>query len=137
MIKTRESNYPNIATPSRIKGWENRRLSLIASGPSAFHCLLVDEEGSVFTFGRNNEGQLGHGDTVTRHEPTLVESLKGKRVVAASCGRAHTVVLTEDGESWAWCVRDVLPPSFAVCPPRCFAAANLGSNPACHMGPTA
>uniref|UniRef100_A0A2N9EDV3 Regulator of chromosome condensation 1/beta-lactamase-inhibitor protein II n=1 Tax=Fagus sylvatica TaxID=28930 RepID=A0A2N9EDV3_FAGSY len=39
-------------------------------------------------------GQLGHGDTIQRDRPTVVSEL-----LKAASGRAHTVVVTEDGLS--------------------------------------
>lgn len=42
-------------------------------------------------------GQLGVGDMKRRDEPTEVEALKGHTVVAAACGRGHTLFLTSRG----------------------------------------
>ena len=44
--------------------------------------------------GRNDKGQLGHGDTVRCDKPKVIESLKTFTFVQASCGKAHTLVLT-------------------------------------------
>ena len=51
---------------------------------------------------RAQKGQLGHGDLVNRNMPKLVEGLAGKFVVAAAAGRFHSVVVTKDGESYAF-----------------------------------
>lgn len=34
----------------------------IASGPSAAHSVICTKDGRCWTFGRNDNGQLGHGD---------------------------------------------------------------------------
>lgn len=47
--------------------------------------------------GRNDKGQLGHGDTKRLEAPKLVEGLAEQVIVSAACGRNHTLVLT--GES--------------------------------------
>ena len=49
---------------------------------------------SFILLGRNDNGQLGHGDLVRCDKPKVIESLKHYTVVQASCGKAHTLVLT-------------------------------------------
>ena len=44
--------------------------------------------------GRNNFGQLGHGDKERRDVPTLIESLDGINIIDAACGRNHSLVLS-------------------------------------------
>lgn len=51
--------------------------------------------------GRNEHGQLGMGDTVTRHTPEAVPALVGKTVVGGACGRRHTLYLVADGNVFA------------------------------------
>ncbi|MBN3286869.1 RCC2 protein, partial [Polyodon spathula] len=51
----------------------------------------------AFPSGRNEKGQLGHGDTKRVEEPKLVEALEDEVIVAAACGRNHTMALTEAG----------------------------------------
>jgi alpha-tubulin suppressor-like RCC1 family protein len=54
----------------------------------------------VFSFGWNYNGQLGHGDTRDRLEPTnikslaLIKALKKKRFVQVCAGSEHSVVLS-------------------------------------------
>ena len=48
----------------------------------------------VFPLGRNEKGQLGHGDTLRRDVPTLIECLKDVNIVDAACGRNHTLILS-------------------------------------------
>ncbi|KAH6932478.1 hypothetical protein HPB50_006292 [Hyalomma asiaticum] len=50
---------------------------------------------------RNDKGQLGQCDLKRRDLPTLVETLKDSVVVAAACGRAHTLFLTDHGSVFA------------------------------------
>lgn len=46
------------------------------------HCIVGDMEGRVYTWGRNEKGQLGHGDLVQRNTPTIVQAFAGKHAVA-------------------------------------------------------
>lgn len=48
----------------------------------------------MYTFGRNDFGQLSSGDTIDRKLPCLVESLRGQRLVSLACGQYHTVIST-------------------------------------------
>ena len=44
--------------------------------------------------GQGHQGQLGHGaETAPQLTPRVVESLRGKQIVAAACGLRHTIVL--------------------------------------------
>ena len=54
-----------------------------------FYCLTY-----LALVGRNDKGQLGHGDTERRDVPTLVESLAGFNIVDAACGKSHTLFLS-------------------------------------------
>lgn len=73
------------------------RVKGVFSGCNACHSVIVTDEGITMTFGRNDKGQLGVGDTETKTLPVVVNALKGIDVVAAACGRSHTLFLTSDG----------------------------------------
>ncbi len=44
--------------------------------------------------GRNEYGQLGHGDKERRDTPTLIETLEDLNIVDAACGRNHTLLIS-------------------------------------------
>ena len=54
-------------------------------------CLLLTTSGILYSFGSNQFGQLGHGDTEPRTYPTVVKYFldKKKRVDQISCGFKH------------------------------------------------
>jgi len=60
--------------------------------------MVWTEAGELFTFGRGEESQLGHGGEENERVPRLVEALVGKQVVGATAGGDHTAVWTEAGE---------------------------------------
>ncbi|KAH9607252.1 hypothetical protein KSS87_015586 [Heliosperma pusillum] len=70
------------------------------------HCLALDVDGrDAFTNGMKcalQKGQLGHGDTLQRDRPTVASELSKYNIVIASSGRAHSVVVTDDGQSFAF-----------------------------------
>ncbi|KAI7697510.1 Protein RCC2 -like protein [Sarcoptes scabiei] len=85
--------------PKQAKNAEN--VSNAVSGCTACHSLIVTDDGKVLTWGRNDRGQLGHGDTVRRDEPTIVEALKDYQIVGGAVGRGHTLFLTSKGTVFA------------------------------------
>lgn len=62
--------------------------------------LRIQMSFSYALLGRNEKGQLGHGDTKRLEAPKLVERLGEEVIVAAACGRNHTLALTG-----RWCLQ--------------------------------
>lgn len=53
--------------------------------------LCVCDSGEVYTWGDNDEGQLGDGTTNAIQRPRLVAALQGKKINRVACGSAHTL----------------------------------------------
>jgi alpha-tubulin suppressor-like RCC1 family protein len=74
------------------------------------HLVTVQNDGSIYSWGDNEFGQLGHGDPSSTHLPQKqlipkrVESLSKKNVHVkqVGCGERHTTVLASDGSLWSW-----------------------------------
>eukprot|EP01035_Chromulina_nebulosa_P020110 gene20110-26110_t len=69
------------------------------------HAAIIDEDGLLYTWGQGSSS-LGHGRSSDITHPKLVESLKsnisdGAKIDDVSCGRDHTLILTDDGEVFA------------------------------------
>ncbi|KAK3425303.1 hypothetical protein EUGRSUZ_F02093 [Eucalyptus grandis] len=92
----------NLVSPTRLRPLVGVSIRFVASGCTSCHCVALDVEGRCYTWGRNEKGQLGHGDTIQRDRPTIVSELKKYNIVKASSGRSHTVVVTDDGNSLAF-----------------------------------
>jgi alpha-tubulin suppressor-like RCC1 family protein len=88
-------NTASEAVPKLVRGLENRSVCNVSC--SYYHTVISCEDGAVFSFGRNDFGQLGHGDTTDRKVPRLIESLRGQRTTGLACGQYHTCVSTLDG----------------------------------------
>ena len=65
-----------------------------------YHTVLLKSDGTVWTSGYNNHGQLGDNTTTTRAAPVQVTSLSG--IVEVGAGAYHSVALKSDGTVWAW-----------------------------------
>ncbi|NXT74593.1 HERC5 ligase, partial [Zapornia atra] len=78
-----------------VEGLRGVPLAWIAAGGA--HCAAVSLSGAVYSWGRNNFGQLGLGDTEARDCPTYVGALEHWKAVFVSCGADHTAVLSKEG----------------------------------------
>lgn len=77
--------------------------SVTTAACGANHCLVVDQWGSVFSFGSDESGQLGHnqGTNVLR-VPRLVKALGTMKVTAVAAGTYHSCALTAAGQLYTW-----------------------------------
>jgi len=58
---------PNLQRPHRLVGLGRVRLAFVATGCTSAHVVALGTNGEVFTWGRNDGGQLGHGDPTNPH----------------------------------------------------------------------
>ncbi|KAH9693256.1 regulator of chromosome condensation (RCC1) family protein [Citrus sinensis] len=86
----------NLVSPTRLRPLVGVDIRFVAAGCVSCHCVAVDVEGRCYTWGRNERGQLGHGDKIQRDRPTIVSELSKYKIKKAGAGRSHTVVVTED-----------------------------------------
>ena len=65
-----------------------------------YHMAVIKTDGSLWTWGNNEFGQLGQGPVQlsARHTPGKV--MDG--VAAVSCGYDHTAIIKTDGSLWVW-----------------------------------
>lgn len=69
--------------------------ALLCAG--GYHSFALSLSGALFSWGRNNFGQLGINDNKDHFMPVLVKSLRSQRVRYVTAGEYHTAALTEDG----------------------------------------
>ena len=79
--------------------------ALAALADGFYHSVGLAADGSVWTWGYNNYGELGIGafDTVApygRSVPAKIASFTG--VIAVAAGTNHSLALKSDGTVWAW-----------------------------------
>ena len=75
-----------------------RNLSQVAAGLS--FTMFLTREGQVYTCGTNTYGQLGHGDTLDRASPKLVEPLEG--IVQIAAGPSYALAVARDGTVYSF-----------------------------------
>jgi alpha-tubulin suppressor-like RCC1 family protein len=66
-----------------------------------FHTAAIKTDGSLWIWGRNNEGQLGDNTTTQRNIPVTTFS-GGTNWKQVSCGRQYTTAIKTDGSLWGW-----------------------------------
>ncbi|XP_048583459.1 probable E3 ubiquitin-protein ligase HERC1 isoform X5 [Nematostella vectensis] len=77
----------------------NKVVCCIAAGYR--HSAAVTEDGELYTWGEGDYGRLGHGDNNSRNVPVQVKDVANVGQVA--CGSAHTVCVSQDGQTvWSF-----------------------------------
>ena len=94
------------AAPTLVRGeLQGRKVLQVAAG--AGHTVCVTGDGAVFSFGSNDDGKLGVGDTENRLVPTLLRGeLENKSVMQVASGGGHSVFVTADGLVFACGLND-------------------------------
>ncbi|KAJ8785491.1 hypothetical protein J1605_007088 [Eschrichtius robustus] len=88
--------------PRRLESLSGKKIACLSYG-SGPHVVLATAEGEVFTWGHNGYSQLGNGTTNHGLVPCHISTnLSNKQVIEVACGSYHSLVLTSDGEVFAW-----------------------------------
>uniref|UniRef100_A0A8C7JPW0 Alsin Rho guanine nucleotide exchange factor ALS2 n=1 Tax=Oncorhynchus kisutch TaxID=8019 RepID=A0A8C7JPW0_ONCKI len=66
--------------------------------------LLPSLQTEVWSWGRGEEGQLGHGDNLPRSvlQPLCIKCLSSKEVVLVAAGAHHSLALTAQSQVFSW-----------------------------------
>ena len=76
---------------------------LISAVCGSAHNVVVDTNGSVYTWGKCHYGQLGHGEMdQDEHIPRLVKGLGGVAIESVGVGDSHVLAVTKDGNCYSW-----------------------------------
>jgi len=84
-----------ITSPTRIGTASN--WSVISAGNS--YALAINEDGEIYGWGTNGNGQLGLGDTTQRNTPTRIGSASNWIAISANDG--HSLFVNSSGELYA------------------------------------
>ncbi|XP_020853826.1 putative E3 ubiquitin-protein ligase HERC4 isoform X3 [Phascolarctos cinereus] len=87
-----------VLEPRKSDFFINKKIQDVGCGLR--HTVFVLDDGTVYTCGCNDLGQLGHEKS--RKKPEQVVALDAQNIVAVSCGEAHTLALNDKGQVYAW-----------------------------------
>ncbi|XP_071496413.1 E3 ubiquitin-protein ligase HERC2-like [Diadema antillarum] len=79
----------HVRRPRKVAALQGKKIISIATG--SLHCVACSDQGEVYTWGDNDEGQLGDGTTNAIQRPRIVTALQDKKITNVACGSAHTV----------------------------------------------
>ncbi|XP_068089276.1 probable E3 ubiquitin-protein ligase HERC6 isoform X2 [Hyperolius riggenbachi] len=87
--------------PRRITGFSDIKVIQVACGH--YHTLALSEDSSVYSWGKNDFGQLGLGKQITNQaSPQPIKSLRGVPLVQVTAGGSHSFALSTSGNVFGW-----------------------------------
>ncbi|KAH9512730.1 RCC1 and BTB domain-containing protein 1 [Bulinus truncatus] len=92
------TNQPSPRKITSVIG--SRSAVAIACGQTSSMALL--DNGEVYGWGYNGNGQLGIGNNVNQPNPSRVATLQSVIITQIVCGYAHTLALTDEGSMYSW-----------------------------------
>ncbi|GCB64177.1 probable E3 ubiquitin-protein ligase HERC4 isoform X1 [Scyliorhinus torazame] len=87
-----------VLEPRTCQFFQNKKINDVGCGRR--HTVFVLDDGTVYTCGCNDLGQLGHEKA--RKRPEQVGALDAQNISAVSCGEMHTLALNDNGQVFAW-----------------------------------
>lgn len=92
--------YDTISGYTTYPAKVNELSGIVDIAAGILHSAVLKNNGTVWTWGENANGQLGDGTTTSRYTPVMVQGLSG--IVDISCGGKTTLAVKNDGTLWAW-----------------------------------
>ena len=92
-----------VSVPVAVAGAPHSAIKVAAAQNSQYFGLLR-EDGSLWMWGENDQGELGVGDTVSRTQPTSVlgSGVSYRFVDFSVGGESGTVAIDDTGQVWGW-----------------------------------
>lgn len=87
-----------IPVPQPVTALQGKQIEDIGCGQG--HSVFVLKDGTVYSCGANEKGQLGHEQR--QDQPEQILALETFIVNQVSCGQAHSVVVTDKGKALSW-----------------------------------
>ncbi|XP_012226239.2 RCC1 and BTB domain-containing protein 1-like [Linepithema humile] len=103
MVNINNSWSITVNYPLEVTALSGERVVDIKCG--YYHVLVLTDDKKVYSWGRNNRGQVGHAVVETVPIPTevIIEDEWGKKdIQSISCGLVFNMAVTCDGELYGW-----------------------------------
>jgi alpha-tubulin suppressor-like RCC1 family protein len=93
-----------IEIPTLVDKLCGKNITAIAAGKR--FSLALSEDGTVYSFGLNNKGQLGYASTDGSAEfsatPTKIKALNGISIAQITAGYESAIAIAQDGQAYLW-----------------------------------
>eukprot|EP00522_Entomoneis_paludosa_P015141 CAMPEP_0172461150 /NCGR_PEP_ID=MMETSP1065-20121228/39564_1 /TAXON_ID=265537 /ORGANISM="Amphiprora paludosa, Strain CCMP125" /LENGTH=675 /DNA_ID=CAMNT_0013216385 /DNA_START=12 /DNA_END=2039 /DNA_ORIENTATION=- len=86
--------------PKLVEALRGQTVQQVSCG--GFHTAVLTQRGTMFSWGCNDHGQLGHNSRETCLEPQVITALVATRVTKIACGYESSVAVTNTGEVLTW-----------------------------------
>jgi len=96
--RNRTAYVPALVTPATLTF---KAVSAFAYGTES-HTLAITPDGTLYTWGYNNRGQLGNGGTSNRNVPTLTSLGTSVKFIAVAAGRNFSAAIDTNGVLYTW-----------------------------------
>lgn len=91
-------SYDSSYTPTETSPIFAFKATKVVAG--GYFTLALIQDGTVWSWGDNNYGQLGDGTTTNRNHPVMVEGIED--VIDIAAGESQSFALRSDGTVWGW-----------------------------------
>jgi tRNA A-37 threonylcarbamoyl transferase component Bud32/ATP-dependent protease HslVU (ClpYQ) peptidase subunit len=85
--------------PIKVKNFNEIKINMISCGGN--HSIALTENGCIYSWGNNEDGQLGIGNTKNSNTPKQIE-MKDIVIDKITCGAYHSLLLTNMGVIYAF-----------------------------------
>jgi alpha-tubulin suppressor-like RCC1 family protein len=86
----------NRSTAVEVAGLDD----VIGIGAGSSFSMALKDDGTVWTWGGNSQGELGDGTTTDRSSPAQIAGLSD--IIQIAAGNNHALAMTSDGTVFAW-----------------------------------
>eukprot|EP00095_Tigriopus_kingsejongensis_P000582 maker-scaffold372_size192401-snap-gene-0.50 protein:Tk00582 transcript:maker-scaffold372_size192401-snap-gene-0.50-mRNA-1 annotation:"rcc1 and btb domain-containing protein 1" len=91
----------NQSSPRKVSTlFAGKNVMAVACGQTSSLALL--DNGEVYSWGYNGNGQLGLGNNINQLNPSKVTALQNVVISKVVCGYAHTLALSDEGTLFGW-----------------------------------
>ena len=96
----------NVPLPVRTAGTPMAGKKIIQTAIGVTHSMALDSEGKVYSWGANDQGQLGNGTATNSNLPVEVKTegtpMAGKKIIQTAIGVTHSMALDSEGKVYSW-----------------------------------
>ncbi|KAM9982352.1 hypothetical protein ACTFIZ_006866 [Dictyostelium cf. discoideum] len=117
------NNQTDQWTPFRCVFFDNIGIKSLAIGDR--HMGAIDQKGELYTWGMNEEYQLGDGSSFNKSLPISIKVKSFQKFTTIQCGGTYTCAVGENGSFWCW---GTFVDEYSSTTPKCLIEATTTAN---------